>query len=221
MRLSRRNVAGIVLGLGLVATAVLAASTPRHGFNYTSDEGVNQNFEKLDNRIPPVAGGLGALLGVQSVVFCGQLPNNDTSWFFGPAGGVDRSGAGDGVAADAGGTACDAGDNTTEGTADFPIWTTRAIKPIGMVCRAVDDAGATGSGSSGVTMTLRVNAADASPAISCTVATTALECSSFPTNTVAGLQTVAANTPMAVATGTTENLSANDAWCRVYYVFAD
>lgn len=205
------------LALGLAASS-FGATTARHGLSLTDHENTNDALKRLDIKIPLSAG---HPAGVQSIIFCGQLPNNDTTHYLGPI-SIDGTGAGEGVAADAGGTACDAADSGTQATADNPVWPSTAIKPIGMICRAVTDAGATGSGSNGITFTLEAGAstpAALSPAISCTVPTLGTECSTF-LSADSQLTTVAAGSLMDVLAPSTENLSANDGWCKVFYVFA-
>lgn len=198
--------------LALLALATVAGAqtrTPRHSFDYTGDETANRNLNKLDQKIP-----LGPYTGiVQSFVYCGQLANNGTI-YLGPV-SLDGSGAGEGIAADAGGTACDALDSGTEGTASGDLSSVLNYAVIGMYCRAVADGGTTGSGSNGVTFALRVNDAAPTNALTCTVATSATECfARYSTDATATI--ITAGTDSSIQAVDTENLSANDGWCRVF-----
>ena len=199
-----------LLALATVAGSAMAQTrTPRHGFDYPGNEAGNRTMNKLDQKIP-----LGPYTGiVQSFVYCGQLANNGTI-YLGPV-ALDGSGAGEGVASDAGGTACNALDSATEGTASGDLSSVLNYAVIGMYCRAVADAGTTGSGSNGVTFSLRINDAAPTNALTCTVATGATECfARYATDATAEI--ITAGTDSSIKAVDTEDLSANDGWCRVF-----
>lgn len=203
------NLSRFAFLLILVATPALAG-TPRHNFSYTNSESQNSTLDKLDERTPFTG------QPVTSLVFCGQLANNGTI-FFGAANVADATGE-DGeegnTQASAGGAVCNALDNATEATADVVAYTDLSMKVTGMYCKAVTDSGATGSGSNGVAFTLRSAVANTTPVLTCTVPTGSIECRATPTTSV---PTIAAAATVAVRAVDTENLSANDGWCRVYY----
>ena len=200
----------------LIGVASAQTRTRRHGFDYPGDEAGNRTMNKLDDRVP------GAITQ-GSFIACGQLANNGTI-FLGPSEVQDGSGAGEGLgsATDAGSTICNALDNATETSIDAAIFTNNAIRVTGMYCRAVADGGTTGSGSNGVVFTLRADAADLTPSVTCTVATTGIDCYASGQRSTAGvvydrLPQIAAGGLVAVKAVSTEDLSAMDGWCRVFY----
>lgn len=212
IRLSLAIVVASLLGL----LSRVSADTTRHGFKTTSNADMNDNLSRLDNRLVLGTGSSG--LGTGSIIFCGNLANAGTT-FFEPVGGGTRSAtSGESSLATPGGTACDAGDNGTESTADDVVFRDLAIRIGGMYCRAAVDAGTTGSGANGTTFTLRSAEANLSPSLTCTVATGRTECLAVATANNA-MPRVAGAATMAVQNVTTENLSANNGWCRVFYSF--
>lgn len=219
-----RTLVALILTVGLSGAFVSscsddveAASTPRHGYNYTDHEGQNATVDRQDQDIPPTKNGR----PIMSVVFCGQFATTSTVSYNGPVEVQDGTGAGEGLNGpiDAGSTACDASDNTTEATASLPIFTNTPIYPLGMYCRAVAAAGTTGSGALGVELALRV--ADAAPAtpLACRVETGQIDCATWY-NLDSDLPTVAGGVPLSVRTTPgAEDLSANDGWCRLFFTF--
>lgn len=141
---------------------------------------------------------------VEPVLFCGQNANSGTIY----GGPVTAFLGGDYTTSYAIGTAgCDALDNATEGAAAAPLgFANTGLKVLGMHCE-VDT-----SGSNGVTLTLRSAEADLTPSVTCTIATGSTTC----TSTTASTTDIAANATMAVKSVTTEDLSTNDFWCKVY-----
>lgn len=145
-------------------------------------------------------------------IFCGDLPNN-TTHFTSPSsgypGGIFYNStltAGD-LDFDLAGAGCAAEDSTTEATADEIMFTGLPVKVHGMYCRV------SSSGSNGVTLRVRSAAANLTPDVTCTIATSATECRSITPSTT----DVAANATVAVAAVSTEDLSAQDFWCLVDY----
>jgi len=138
-----------------------------------------------------------------SIVFCGQQANTGTI-YGGPA---DDSYDGGGSEFAIGGTVCDGLDNATEATADAPISiaSDTAFKVTGMLCKV------SGAGSNGVVLTLRTAEGDLTPSVTCTVGTGATTCSTTQGSTT----DIAAGATMAVKAVNTEDLSAQDFWCKV------
>lgn len=211
-----RRILSLALVLGLLGSVGWAGTTPRHGLNQTGNADQNDTLKILDRVVPPSKNGR----PIMSAVFCGQLANAVLD-YLGPVEVQDASAGGEGLAGpiDAGSTVCNAADSTTEATADAPIFTNTTIYPLGMYCRAVTDAGATGSGTLGVEFALRVNAAAPSTALSCRVETGQIDCAAWYDKDT-DLPAVAGAVPMDVrATPGAEDLSANDGWCRVFFTF--
>lgn len=203
----------LIVALGLVGLvgSVAVAGTPRHGLNYTNNDNQNSNLDKIDKRMPFVG------VPQHSVVLCGQLGNNGTV-FLGPANVADatgENGEGSNAQASAGGAVCNGLGSATEATADAPMYTNLRATITAMYCKAVTDSGATGSGANGVVFTLRSDAANTVPVASCTVPTGAVECIWTPTT--AALPVISAASTIAVKAVSTEDVSANDGWCRVFY----
>ena len=144
---------------------------------------------------------------VDQVIFCGQNANNSTIY----GGPIVAFLGGDYTASGAiGGTVCDALDNATEATADAPLgFANTAFKILGMICE-VDT-----SGANGLTLTLRDDAADIVPSVTCTIATGQTTC----TSVVASTTDVAAGSAMAIKSVTTTDLSLNDFWCKVFVAY--
>ena len=137
------------------------------------------------------------------IILCGDLANNGTIYFGPGLGELDGTQTGLEIA----GTACSALDNATEATADAPIgFANNAFKVYGMLCEV------TGSGSNGVTLTARSGAADLSTSLTCTIATTQTSCAAV----LDGAVTIAANATIAIKAVDTEDLSAQDGWCKLF-----
>ncbi len=106
------------------------------------------------------------------------------------------------------GQTCDinATGNTTEATADAPIYTNKAVKVQGMTCRNEADANAA------VTFTLRTAAGATVPSVTCTIADNERDC-------VADVQTttnIAAGAAVAIAASSTANIADNNGFvCNV------
>jgi hypothetical protein len=142
------------------------------------------------------------------VIFCGQQANAGTIYMSPVSGFPEGSFYTSGLTANdlsyiIGGTGCDAEDNATEGTADEVLYTNNAFKVLGMVCKV------SSSGSNGVVVNLRDDAANMTPNITITIPTTATTgaTSAFTTTNVA------AGSAVALRVINTEDLSAQDAWC--------
>jgi hypothetical protein len=146
-----------------------------------------------------------------SVIMCGQLvdadaPNN-TQTFFGHAsllyiGIFTDYGIGD--------AACNDLDSTTEATADTPLTFATdapAFKVNGFYCIISKDP------TNDVTFTLRSAGANTTPTISCTVTGNAKSCST----TTGSTTDIAAGATIAMQADYTENLDAEDAWCKMYF----
>lgn len=194
-----------------LAVAQADSVTPRFKLRYTNQENLNRALDTIDRQLPWVG------QPQASAILCGQL-GNSTTIYLGPANVGDatgENGEGANAQASAGGSVCNALDSATEATADAPFYTNLPVTVTGFYCKAVTDSGATGSGSNGLTFTLRSDAADTAPVASCTVPTGAVECKWTPTSTP--LPVIAAGSTVAIKTVDTEDLSANDGWCRVFY----
>lgn len=154
-----------------------------------------------------VTGSFDAVLNAE-LILCGQQADNGTIYMGPGLGELD----GTQTVLTIGGTACNALDNATEATADAPIgFANNAFKVYGMLCEV------SSSGSNGVTITGRSAAADLSPSMSCTVATTETSC----VDVLATPATVAAGATIAIKVVNTEDLSAQDAWCRWFIGFTE
>lgn len=103
-------------------------------------------------------------------------------------------------------TACSALDSDTEATADAALFANTAFKITGMFCKV------TSSGANGVTVTARSAEADTTPVISCTIATGETTCSSVTGSTT----DIAAGATVAIQYEDTEDLSAQDGWCKLF-----
>lgn len=145
-------------------------------------------------------GGFDAVLSTD-LILCGQQPNNTTG-YAGPAlGWIDGTGTDSSI----GGTACDALDSGTEATADAAIgFANNSFKVYGMLCEV------SSSGSNGVAISARSGAAALSTALACSIATSATSCAAVLSSPV----TIAAGATVAIKIVNTEDLSAQDAWCR-------
>jgi hypothetical protein len=195
---------GLLVAFMVMTTLAWAADyTPLLHWKLTNDAGLNATLTGLDNQV-----GSRLLQREQSnAIFCGQLVNNSTI-YAGPC-STDPGGE----VCTIGGTACDALDDATEGTADAPLYTDLPLLVYGMRCKV------SSAGSNGVAITLRSAAADTSPALTCTVPTGSVDCQdsvglSNPVN-------IAAGATMALESVTTEDLSAEDVRCVVAYSTLD
>jgi hypothetical protein len=143
---------------------------------------------------------------VEEVILCGDI-DSGASTYWGPNTTVF---GGDASASSAiSSSACQALDNTTEGTADAAILANTAFKVLGMRCSV------TGSGSNGVTMTARSAAADLTPSVTCTIATGETTCASVTGSTT----DVAAGATIAIHYADTEDLNAQDGWCKLFVAY--
>lgn len=144
---------------------------------------------------------------MDKIILCGQLVNNNTV-YVGPATTVYLAAAS--AEAAIGGTTCDGLDSGTEATADAPIATNfPAFKVHGLYCRISSDP------TNDVVITARSAAADMTPSLTCTIAGTgsATHCRALTSTTT----DIAAGATIAVKAVTTEDLSAQDIWCELYF----
>lgn len=139
----------------------------------------------------------------EQVILCGDIDAGATT-FWGP--NTTLLGGDYSASSAISSAACQGLDSTTEATADAPLFANTAFKVQGMFCKV------TSSGSNGVTMTLRSAEADLTPSVTCTIATGETTCSSVTASTT----DVAAGATLAVEYEDTEDLSAQDGWCKVF-----
>jgi len=140
------------------------------------------------------------------IVLCGQDANSGTI-YGGPA---VAEYLGNGTEFAIGGTACNAYDSATEATADAPILAGfPSFKVTGMFCETSSDA------ANDQVFTLRSAASGLTPAVTCTVlgAGAATSCATVTSTTT----DIAAGATIAVRSVNTEDLSAQDFWCEVYF----
>lgn len=155
--------------------------------------------------LPDNSVGGGEMSGVVfNVIFCGELAENGTT-YLGPA---LAPLTGDATASYAIGSAgCDALDNTTEGTADAPLFALAAFKIMGMWCQTD---GTLGAGET-LVYTMRTAEADTVPAITCTISAGQQEC-----RTLTGTTTdIAANATVAMKAVETSNNADDNGSCKV------
>lgn len=143
--------------------------------------------------------------GRGSFAICGEATTvNNNTVYYGPD--ITFSSAGNG------GLTCnvDATGNTTEATADAPVYTSQAVHVVGMTCRNEGDANAS------ISYTLRTAAGATVPSVTCTIADNARDC-------VADIQTttaIAAGATVAVAASSTSNVGDNNGFvCDVAVAF--
>jgi hypothetical protein len=137
------------------------------------------------------------------VLFCGENAENGTT-FFGPSTGAF---GGNGADLSIGSAACDALDNTTEATADAPIFTLVPFKVTGMYCKTDGTLGA----SETLTFTLRTAAGATVPSVTCALAVGEQECrANIPTTT-----DIAAGATIAVQATESSNNADDNGWCSV------
>lgn len=202
----------VSMSLSTCTKDAAASSTPRHGLGYTDHETMNADLDRIDQRLNLTPTGMPAT----DLIFCGALGSSAPT-FLGPASGGDKTGElGEGGQASAGGANCNAAGSSTEATADEPLYTQFSARVLGMYCKAVTDTGGTGSGTLGVTFTLRSAAANTSPVMTCTVPTGQIECAARASSlATAPIIAPGALADVQAAVGA-ENLSANDGWCKVF-----
>lgn len=141
--------------------------------------------------------------------FCGNGSNGATAWYDGPV--LESDGATDFSIGSAG---CDANDSGTEATADRPIDAYHVIKVVGMEC-------VTQAGGAADTNTFQLRNATANVSgMVCTVTndgSLAKQCSVI----LAAPVTVPVNTTLAIKNtqSGTDDMSAKDMGCTVYYTF--
>lgn len=139
-----------------------------------------------------------------NVIFCGQAEENATT-YLGPATAIL---GGDGSTSYAiSSAACDALDNTTESTADAPLFTNVAFKVAGLYCKTSGTLGA----SETVVFTMRSAAAGTTPAITCTISEAQSDCRSLTGTTT----DIAAGATVAVQAVQSSNNADDDLWCSV------
>lgn len=171
--------------------ASFAQPTPRLQFPSTGNAAMDGAFRTLDRYTVPIMG---------SLIFCGDLVNNTTTYLGPPA---------QGGANEMAGTACSAADSTTEATADnAPYGSTFAPTLLGMHCRA------TSAGSNGVVFQLRQATANVT-GVTCTIPTGATSCDWWMSS--APFKQLDAGAVLAVRAITTEDLSSADAWCELFW----
>ena len=142
------------------------------------------------------------LVGVSSFTICGDGTTVSTNTvYYGPSIVL--------LANTSGGQTCDinAAGNTTEATADAPIYTSQAVQVLGMTCRNEGDA------AMDVTYTLRSAEAAITPAIACTIADDDRDCVADTQSTT----DIAAGATVAVAVSAGADLGANTGFvCQVF-----
>lgn len=148
------------------------------------------------------------LQGLNTIVICGDLPNNTTNFLGAALGFPAGTGHDAGLTAnDLGfsltGTGCDGLDSTTEATADTVMYANNAMRVLGMTCTVGS------SGSNGITLNFRADAASLTPDLTMTIPTSSTTGTAWLSNPAV----VAANKPIAIRAISTENLSASNGWC--------
>lgn len=139
----------------------------------------------------------------EQVILCGDIdPGSATYW------GPNTTILGGDYSTDSSisSAACSALDSTTEATADAALFANNGFKVLGMFCKV------TGSGANGVTITARSAEADLTPSVTCTIATGETTCVSVTGSTT----DVAAGATVALKYEDTEDLSAQDGWCKLF-----
>jgi len=139
------------------------------------------------------------------IIICGPLLSSGTNYYqpmlahyFGDT-TLDATMGGSGVGE------CDSKDSTNP-LVDAAVFADVPFEATGMYCKV------SSSGSNGVTLTLRVEGADATPSLACTIATGTTECFTGTDTTT----DIGAGDQISVRSVTTEDLSAHDAWCLLY-----
>lgn len=143
-----------------------------------------------------------SLTGRATITICGDGTTiNNNTIYYGPS-MVPVAGAG---------RTCDitAVGNATEATADAPAFDSTAFQVVGMSCLTADP------GASGVSFTLRNNAAATVPSVTCSVANTKLGCTSAVNTTTA----IAAGNPIAIAAASAGNQGTTPFACQISVVY--
>lgn len=136
--------------------------------------------------------------GIGSFAICGEATtiNNNTVYY-----GADNTLSADGLTCDINATG-----NTTEATADAPVYTNQAVDVLGMTCRNEADANAD------ISFTLRTAEGATTPSVTCTIADGERDC-------VADIQTttkIAAGATVAIAAASSGDIAdANGFVCDV------
>jgi len=151
---------------------------------------------------------------VTQVLLCGEMANDGTNYMSPVSGWGNGASYHFGATQDnfqIAGDGCDLEDNATEATADEVLYANNAFKVVGMFCEL------SGSGSNGVTLNLRSATANLTPDISITIPsgnTTGITTTQTTTN-------IAAGATFALRAITTEDLSAQSAWCLANIVIQE
>lgn len=185
------------------AAPITIGSADVTGITVTTDGTGDAELALPENSIGPDEGAF----MTDVIYFCGQQGNNGTI-YFSP---VLAFLTGDFTAAYVMGDAqCNDLDGATEATEDEPIgYANTAFKVLGMMCEA------SSTGSNGVVFTLRSAEADLTPSMTCTIATGATSCTSVTSSTT----DIAAGATLAMKVVNTEDLSAQDGWCKVLIAY--
>ena len=164
--------------------------------------------KKTDGDLPPSSVNQDEIgpFFMHTILLCGQLADSGTLYVtpatgFGAGNGHNYGAANDDFKI--GGAGCDAMDNATEATADAVMYANTAFKVVGLFCQV------SSSGSNGVTLNLRSATANLTPDITLTIPTAETTAAVSKATSV----DIAAGATFALKTVTTENLSAQDAWC--------
>jgi hypothetical protein len=157
--------------------------------------------EREENSVGPNE----AYLAQDSIILCGDLVDADSvQTFFGPAVfpylGLFSN-------YEIGSAGCNALDSETEATADNFIISMPAFKVSGFYCIMSTDP------NNDVTFTLRSAEANTTPTISCTVTGSVKYCST----TTGSTTDIAAGATIAIQADYSEDLDAEDAWCKLYF----
>lgn len=185
------------------AASITIGSADVTAFTVTTDGTGDAEAALPENSIGPDEGAFMTDL----IYFCGQQVVTGTV-YLGP---VTAFLTGDFTAAYVMGDAqCNALEDSTEATADAPIgYANTTFKVLGMMCEV------SSSGSNGITATMRSAEADLTPTMTCTIATGETSCTSVTSSTT----DIAADATLAIKIENTEDLSAQDAWCKVLIAY--
>ena len=140
---------------------------------------------------------------IVDVIFCGDLPNTGSN-YMSPASGYagapvyDLTGNSYALA----GSGCAAEDNTTEATADEIMFVNNAFEILSLYCAV------SSSGSTGVTLSIRDDAAETAVSITIPTGETTGAINTVSTTDIAANSTVALRATVGGA-----NLSSEDVWC--------
>lgn len=207
----------LVLGLLVLGVGVLVAQTGSkretvipdfvNGVKLNGSTTITGTSGSQDSAVvlPANSVGGGEISGVQfNVILCGEAAENAET-FLGPA--LDVLAGDASASTKVGSAACDALDNTTEGTADAPLFANVSFKIMGMYC--LTD-GTLGAGESVVFKT-RSAAADTVPSITCTISAGQTDCRSLVGTTT----NVAAGATVAISATQTSNNADDNLLCRL------